>query len=150
MESEKFQKSGKGNMKKILTLAMACLALAGWILVGKSMGAPDDLAEGFLRPPDSTRPWVYWMWMDGNLSREGITADLEAMRKAGLGGVVICEVSVGVPRGPVQFMSPEWRKLFAHVVSEAERLGLEITLNAGPGWTGSGGPWVRPEQSMRP
>jgi hypothetical protein len=89
------------------------------------------------------------MWMDGNLSREGITADLEAMRKAGIGGVIICEVNVGVPRGPVEFMGPEWRRLFKHVVREAERLGLEITLNAGPGWTGSGGPWVKPEQSMQ-
>jgi hypothetical protein len=89
------------------------------------------------------------MWMDGNLDREGITADLEAMRAAGLGGVVICEVNVGVPRGPVEFMSPEWRGLFKHVVREAERLGLEVTLNAGPGWTGSGGPWVKPEQSMQ-
>jgi len=109
----------------------------------------DELAAGFVRPPESARPWVYWMWMDGNLTRAGITADLEAMRAAGLGGVVICEVNVGVPRGPVAFMSPEWRSLFKHVVREAERLGLEVTLNAGPGWTGSGGPWVEPEQSMQ-
>lgn len=102
-----------------------------------------------MNPPDSARPWVYWMWMDGNLSRDGITADLEAMKQAGIGGVVICEVNVGVPRGPVEFMSPEWRKLFKHGVREAERLGLEITLNAGPGWTGSGGPWIAPEQSMQ-
>jgi hypothetical protein len=117
---------------------------------GPSGRAPsDDLAAAFAHPPDSTRPWVYWMWMDGNLTREGITADLEAMRAAGLGGVVICEVNVGVPRGPVEFMSSDWRRLFKHVVKEAERLGLEVTLNAGPGWTGSGGPWVKPEQSMQ-
>ncbi len=109
----------------------------------------DELAAGFAKPPDSARPWVYWMWMDGNLTREGITADLEAMRDARLGGVVICEVNVGVPRGPVEFMSPAWRGLFKHVVREAERLGLEVTLNAGPGWTGSGGPWVKPEASMQ-
>ena len=111
--------------------------------------APDALATGFAHPPDSARPWAYWMWMDGNLNREGITADLESMRAAGLGGVVICEVNVGVPRGPVEFMSPEWRGLFKHVVREAERLGLEVTLNAGPGWTGSGGPWVKPDESMQ-
>ena len=111
--------------------------------------ATDALAAGFAHPPDSARPWVYWMWMDGNLTRDGITADLESMRAAGLGGVVICEVNVGVPRGPVEFMSPEWRRLFKHVVLEAERLGLEVTLNAGPGWTGSGGPWVKPEESMQ-
>ena len=59
------------------------------------------------------------------------------------------EVDVGIPRGPVKFMSAEWRTLFKHAVTEAERLGLQITLNAGPGWTGSGGPWVKPEQSMQ-
>lgn len=110
----------------------------------------EDIAEaGFLNPPDSARPWTYWMWMDGNLTREGITADLEAMRAAGLGGVIVMEVNVGVPQGPVKFMSPEWRTLFRHVVRETERLGLQLTLNAGPGWTGSGGPWVPPERSMQ-
>ena len=87
--------------------------------------------------------------MDGNLTREGITADFEALKRAGIGGVIMMEVDVGIPRGPVQFMSPEWRALFKHAVTEAERLGLQITLNAGPGWTGSGGPWVKPEQSMQ-
>jgi hypothetical protein len=87
--------------------------------------------------------------MDGCLSREGITADLEAMKNAGLGGMIIMEVNVGLPQGPVKFMSPDWRQLFKHVVAEAERLGLEITLISGPGWTGSGGPWVKPEQSMQ-
>lgn len=112
-------------------------------------GAQDPLAAEFAVPPVAARPWTYWMWMDGNLSREGITADLEAMASAGLGGAIIMEVDVGIPRGPVAFMSPEWRGLFRHVVSEAERLGLQVTLNAGPGWTGSGGPWVEPESSMQ-
>jgi hypothetical protein len=134
--------------------SLALLGLVSFILwacgPGPSGSKPSDLlAAGFANPPDSARPWVYWMWMDGNLTREGITADLEAMRTAGLGGVVICEVNVGVPRGPVEFMSPAWRGLFKHVVREAERLGLEVTLNAGPGWTGSGGPWVTPEMSMQ-
>ncbi|HSA96254.1 MAG TPA: glycosyl hydrolase, partial [Acidobacteriota bacterium] len=134
--------------------SLSALILGSFLTVAcapeSSKGGPsEELAAGFAKPPDSARPWVYWMWMDGNLTREGITADLQAMRAAGLGGVVICEVNVGVPRGPVEFMSPEWRRLFKHVVKEAERLGLEITLNAGPGWTGSGGPWVKPEQSMQ-
>lgn len=131
-------------------LAILALVLSAGCGRGPKRSAPaDDLALDFLRPPAEARPWVYWMWMDGNLSREGVTADLEAMKAAGLGGVVICEVNVGVPRGPVAFMSPEWRDLFKHVVKEAERLGLEVTLNAGPGWTGSGGPWVEPGDSMQ-
>jgi hypothetical protein len=116
---------------------------------GGTEGGVERLAQGFRTPPDSVRPWVYWVWTDGNLSREGITADIEAMKKAGIGGVMIMEVNVGVPQGPVKFMSPEWRGLFKHVVNEAERCGIEVTLMSGPGWAGSGGPWVKPEQSMQ-
>jgi hypothetical protein len=108
-----------------------------------------SLADDFRNPPPAAHPWVYWFFMDGNISREGITADLEAMQRAGIGGVILMEVDVGIPRGSVRFMSEPWRALFKHAVTEAERLGLEITLNAGPGWTGSGGPWVKPEQSMQ-
>jgi hypothetical protein len=89
------------------------------------------------------------MFMDGNLTREGMTADLEAMKRAGIGGAIILEVNVGIPRGPVEFMSAPWRELIKHAVREAERLGLEIAICAGPGWCGTGGPWVKPEQSMQ-
>ena len=132
-------------------------ASAPFRLVGPAAAAAEvadaaaaaTLAEQFRAPPVAARPWVYWFIMDGNLSREGITADLEAMHAAGIGGVILMEVNVGIPRGPVEFMSERWRGLFKHTVEEAERLGLEIDLNAGPGWTGSGGPWVKPEQSMQ-
>ncbi|MCA9440034.1 MAG: glycosyl hydrolase, partial [Candidatus Omnitrophica bacterium] len=127
------------------------LFLFGLIVISCQWIAPSrgELSDEFRHPPESARPWTYWFIMDGNVSREGITADLEAMAKAGLGGVILMEVDVGIPRGPVEFMSEEWRELFKHAVEEAERLGLQITLNAGPGWTGSGGPWVDVEQSMQ-
>ncbi|MEN6424696.1 MAG: glycosyl hydrolase [Phycisphaerales bacterium] len=118
-------------------------------LLGSLPGQARDLQADFRDPPPSARPWVYWFFMDGNLSREGMTADLEAMKQAGIGGVILMEVDVGVPKGPVRFMSEPWRELFKHAVTEAERLGLQMDLNAGPGWTGSGGPWVKPEQSMQ-
>lgn len=137
------------GFKTAVRFAPAALLLAALLCVRGHAEPAFELAAGFAHPPDTAKPWVYWMWMDGNLNREGLTADLEAMQQAGLGGVIIMEVDVGIPRGPVKFMSPEWRALFKHVVTEAERLGLEITLNAGPGWTGSGGPWVKPEQSMQ-
>jgi hypothetical protein len=107
-----------------------------------------SLAEAFQSPPDSVRPGVYWYFMDGNLSKEAMTADLESMRDVGIGQVIFLEVNVGLPRGHVDFLSEEWQDLFKHAVREAERLGIEITLGIGPGWTGSGGPWVKPEQSM--
>ncbi len=131
---------------KLIYLLCIALFLAG---PGYAAEGTADLEKGFLHPPESARPWVYFFVMDGNLSREGITADFEALKRAGIGGVIFLEVDVGIPRGTVRFMSPEWRQLFKHAVAEAERLGLQITLNAGPGWTGSGGPWVKPEQSMQ-
>jgi len=108
-----------------------------------------DIESDFLHPPDSARPWVYWYFMDGNFSREGLTADLESMKRAGLGGGIFLEVNVGVPRGPVEFMGSRWRELFAHAVHEADRLGLQLAVGTGPGWCGTGGPWVKPEQSMQ-
>ncbi len=111
--------------------------------------AGDDLAAGFAAPPRSAWPWTYWFVMDGNLNREGITADFEAMKRVGIGGVLFMEVDVGIPKGPVKFMSPQWRELFQHTNQEAARLGLVMTMPASPGWTGSGGPWVKPEQSMQ-
>ncbi|MCP5522863.1 MAG: hypothetical protein H7A46_15095 [Verrucomicrobiales bacterium] len=128
--------------------ALAILLLALVCPTGNAFAAA-SLPDSFREPPDAARPGVYWYFMDGNLSREGMTRDLESMKAAGLGHLVFLEVNVGVPRGPVDFLSPEWQDLFAHAVKEAERLGIEITLGAGPGWTGSGGPWVKPEQSMQ-
>lgn len=111
--------------------------------------AADSLASQFVSPPAAARPWVYWYFMDGNLTREGMTADLEAMRTAGIGGAIFLEVDLGLPKGPVKFMSPEWRQLVAHAMREAERLGIEIVMGSGPGWCGTGGPWVQPDQSMQ-
>ncbi len=114
-------------------------------------GAEDTagLREEFSSPPESARPWVYWFWKNGNIGREGITADLEAMERVGIGGVIMMEVALTVPPGPVEFFSEPWRGLFEHAVDEAGRLGLKVSINSAPGWTGSGGPWIKPEQSMQ-
>ena len=107
------------------------------------------LTEAFLQPPNSARPGVYWYFMDGNLSREEMTADLESMKKVGIGHVLFLEVNVGIPQGPVKFLSEEWQESFTYAVKECERLGIVLTLGSGPGWTGSGGPWVKMEESMQ-
>src|SRR5688572_29227887 len=72
-----------------------------------------SLEESFRRPPETARPWVLWFWSDGNITREGITADLEAMQRVGIGGVLIMEVDQDVPKGPTPFMTAAWRELFA-------------------------------------
>ena len=130
-------------MKRLLTL----LALTS--LCVSSLQAANDLEHGFAHPPDSARPWVYWFWLSGNISSNGITADLEAMKRVGVGGVLIMEVDQGAPVGPADFMGPKWRDLFKHVAAEARRLGLEVNMNNDAGWNGSGGPWIKPEQSMQ-
>jgi len=109
----------------------------------------DTLRKSFMYPPDSSKPGVYWYFMDGNLSREEMTKDLESMKDVGISNLIFLEVGIGVPRGPVDFMSEEWQNLYVHAVREAERLGIKILLGAGPGWCGSGGPWVKPEESMK-
>lgn len=78
-----------------------------------------------------------------------MTKDLESMKESGLSNLVFLEVNVGIPRGDVDFLSENWQNLFAHAVKECERLGIEMTLGIGPGWTGSGGPWVTAGQSMQ-
>jgi hypothetical protein len=122
--------------------------LAGLLATNCSQTPSDPLKASFINPPDSARPGVYWYFMDGNTTREAMTGDLESMKKAGIGYVLFLEVNVGVPRGKVDFLSDEWQDLYVHAVREAERLGIRIILGSGPGWAGSGGPWVKPEQSM--
>ena len=122
-------------------LAVACLLTPA--------SAADGLESGFAAPPPSAKPWVYWFWLNGNITSNGITADLEAMKRVGIGGALIMEVDQGAPVGPMDFMGQPWRKLFQHVHAEANRLGLEINMNDDAGWNGSGGPWIKPEQSMQ-
>ncbi len=104
--------------------------------------------KDFLNPRDYARPWIYWFWINGNISWGGITADLEAMQWVGIGGVLIMEVD-GNPQGPVGVASEKWKEMFRFACVEANRLGLEINMNDGAGWTGSGGPWNTPENSMQ-
>jgi hypothetical protein len=127
--------------------------LAGWCWLGLATPAPaapaDALANDFRSPPATAKPWVYWYFMDGNLTHDGMMADLAAMKKAGIGGAIFLEANLGIPRGKVDFMSPQWLKLVGDAVREADRLGIQIALGSGPGWCGTGGPWLKPDQTMQ-
>lgn len=138
-------------MKKVFWgfISISLLFLAGSCRFDNSYKEIDSLRKHFVTPPDDARPGVYWYFMDGNLSKEGMTKDLESMKKAGIGSVVFLEVNVGIPRGHVDFLSKEWKDCFKHAVQECERLGISMILGIGPGWTGSGGPWVKAEESMQ-
>src|SRR6266705_1570541 len=131
------------------SILLLTLAHGAAFPAGVHAAEADLLAQLFLCPPGSARPWVFWFWLNGNLSSNGITADLEAMKRVGLGGVVIMEVDQGTPKGPVAFGSPAWLVLFRHVCSQAHHLGLQVSMNNDAGWCGSGGPWITPELSMQ-
>jgi hypothetical protein len=135
-------------LKRTLILTLTVFgACAG--LTGCRNAISDDLAKNFVSPPDSARPWVYWFWVNNNVTKEGITADLEAMKRVGIGGVLIMAVDQGAPNGSVAFGSPEWRDFFKFSCQEAARLGLSINMNNDAGWCGSGGPWITPALSMQ-
>lgn len=130
------------TIKELLIAVMSAISL--------SVANAATLEEAFLNPPDTARLWVYWTCQDGHYSIEGTTADLESMKKAGIGGVLRMDCNVGgIPFGGTPYLSEQWRKQFVHAVHECERLGLEFTTITGPGWTGTGGPWIRAEQSMQ-
>lgn len=112
----------------------------------------DLLEDGFDSPPQEARPRVWWHWMNGNVSEDGIRRDLAWMADMGLGGVQIIDVALGAPPivpKPVIYGSAEWRRAMALAIAEGTRRGLEMGIGAGPGWSGTGGPWVRPADGMK-
>jgi hypothetical protein len=119
------------------------------LLFNTSAAPADSLEAGFLNPPDSAKPQTWWHWMNGNITKAGITADLEAMKRIGEGGATIVNADCGIPHGPVAFMSPEWREDFKFAVQEAHRLGLELCVENCAGWSSSGGPWNTVTNAMQ-
>ncbi len=122
----------KTRIINLMILALAFLAL----LFSCAIENEDNLKDAFKNPPDTSKPGVYWYFMDGNLSREEMTNDLESMEEAGITNLIFLEVGIGVPRGRVDFMSEEWQDLFVHAVREAERLDIKILM--GPVRAGAG------------
>lgn len=110
----------------------------------------EKLAEGFMNPPDSVKPWVYWYWISDNNTREGITKDLEAMASVGIGEAMIGNIGYeGMSYGKNQTLSEEWWQLIEHAIREGKRTGVDIGLFNCPGWSQSGGPWVKSGEAMR-
>jgi alpha-L-rhamnosidase/Glycosyl hydrolases family 2, sugar binding domain len=134
-----------------LILAAALLALFGvWTVVGQSQG--DPLLRGFQNPPESAKPRVWWHWMSGNITKEGIKADLEWMKRVGIGGFQNFDAGLNTPQiveKRLVFMTPEWKDAFHYATTLADQLGLEMAIAGSPGWSESGGPWVPPSQAMK-
>ncbi|MGN0832109.1 MAG: glycosyl hydrolase [Kiritimatiellia bacterium] len=109
-----------------------------------------QLVREFADPPAAARPWTWWHWMNGNVTKAGITADLEAMQEIGLGGAQIFDAKLGaLSAGNVRFNSPLWYEMLDHAAREAKRLGLTLGIANCSGWSLCGGPWITPEDSMK-
>src|ERR1700724_1440219 len=98
----------------------------------------DALLEGFYAPPDSAKPRVWWHWMNGNISQEGIKLDLEWMHRVGLGGFQNFDAALGTPQvveHRLPYMTPEWKDAFLYATKLADQLGMEEAIAGSPGWS---------------
>lgn len=112
----------------------------------------DPLLRGFQAPPNSAKPRVWWHWMDGNVTKDGIRLDLEWMKRVGVGGMDTIDASMATPqvvKNRLIYMSDDWKDAFRYAADLADQFGLEMSINTSPGWSETGGPWVKPSQAMK-
>ncbi|GAB3883268.1 glycosyl hydrolase [Spirosoma agri] len=131
-------------MKKITLLA--------WMLPAVAFAQQPALRQGFQTPPDAAKPRVWWHWMNGNITKDGITKDLEWMKRVGIGGFQNFDASLFTPAvtpKKLVFMTPEWKDAFKHTTDLAQKLGLEMAIAGSPGWSVTGGPWVPASDAMK-
>ena len=132
---------------------VSCLAVLFALATPAVVGQREDaLEQGFQSPPNSAQPRTWWHWTNGNVTREGITKDLEWMQRVGIGGFQLADVSAGAGQTverKIWFGTAEWLDAVRHAAAEADRLGLEMAIFSSPGWSETGGPWVKPEQAMK-
>jgi hypothetical protein len=105
--------------------------------------------EQFKNPPPSANPWTFWFWVNGNVTKEGIRADLEDMKRVGIGGAMLFDGSMYIPPGPVRYGSDAWHEHVQYAIATADELGLQIGVMNCAGWATAGGPWISLEQSMK-
>jgi hypothetical protein len=114
--------------------------------------AQDSLKKNFLSPPNSAKPRVWWHWMNGNVTKEGIKKDLDWMEKTGIGGFQNFDANLFTPDivpNKLVFMTPEWKDAFKFTTDLAIEKNLEMAIAGSPGWSVTGGPWVAPQDGMK-
>ena len=111
-----------------------------------------QLYDNFQNPPQEARPRVWWHWMNGNITKDGIYKDLMWMNRVGIGGFHNFEAGLATPQmvdHRISYMSDEWKDAFKYAISLADSLGMEVAISSAPGWSNTGGPWVKPENAMK-
>jgi hypothetical protein len=140
------------SRKVILHSVLLAILFVGVSYQASSQEAADNLEREFKNPPNSARPRVWWHWMNGNITREGIKLDLEWMHRVGIGGFQNFDAAFNTPqlvKERLVYMTPQWKDAFLYATKLADQLGLEEAIAGSPGWSESGGPWVQPEQAMK-
>jgi hypothetical protein len=132
-------------MRTILSAHLFLLGLAATVSAASAV----SLEAGFQNPPAQASPWCYWYWINGHVSKEGITKDLEAMKRVGIGEALIGNISHGSKVGDAVVLSENWWQMTEHAICEGGRIGVNIGIFNCPGFSQSGGPWIKPEQAMR-
>src|SRR6266481_5678404 len=139
--------------RKIVSLGSLLLILTVFLMLRvHGQSSLDALESGFLNPPDSAKPRVWWHWMNGNITKEGIKLDLEWMKRVGIGGFQNFDAALNTPKlvdKRLVYMTPEWKDAFQYTTNLADQLGLEEAIAGSPGWSESGGPWVPGSQGMK-
>jgi hypothetical protein len=133
-------------------LVAAAVALAIGCGAGFAQSSPDPLKSGFEDPPSGARPRVWWHWMNGNITQEGIKLDLDWMHSAGLAGFQNFDAALATPQvveHRLAYMTPPWKDAFKYATTIADQLGMEEAIAGSPGWSETGGPWVPPSQGMK-
>ncbi len=131
------------NFLKLFSLTFSVFSLAF------NSFSQDIKAENFKNPPTEYLAKTWMHALSGNMSKEGLTKDLESIEKVGLGGVLLFNVSENIPAGKIAYNSPEHLEMLKHAASECDRLGLTFGFHNCDGWSSSGGPWITPENSMK-
>lgn len=136
-------------MKRIPCFIVFVAALAAVLPLSAQT---DSLITGFRTPPREARPQVWWHWMNGNITKDGIRKDLLWMDKIGLGGIHLFDAGLETPqvvKKRVEYMTPEWKDCFRYALHLADSLQMEVTMTSAPGWSNTGGPWVTTEDAMK-
>lgn len=125
------------------------LAVGAGLLV--DICAAATLEERFASPPESSRLQAWWHWCGDNVTEQGIAADLAAMQEMDIGTAHVFSPAMmrPIPGYHAKLLTPEWKKLFAFAVVEAKKRGVRLGFHNCPGWSSSGGPWIKPEDSMK-
>lgn len=134
---------------KFSSVALLLLWAVAFPLISYSNPSGDSIRAGFLSPPADCWPHTRWWWPGNPLSKDEITRELEEMSSHGIRGVEQITMGEVYEKGNISYLSPEFMDMLKHTVSEAKRLGMEVSLNfGGPGWI-IGGAWVPEEEKSK-